>query len=242
MDFGVLGSLAMSELSGADLSNNEEFEQKVLKASGPVLVHFWANWSGPSRQVAPVLDEIANERIGKITVAKVNVDNNPGTTQKYGVLGIPTLIIFKNGHRVSTKIGSLPRNRLDEWIDSAIAAPASSPLITDWERLFPEAHAKLQSLISGTSSDTWKDRLLAFHLLATKSSLNSAAPGVPQQCRGGRLTSVDHSGVASRVDTLGNRLGHALAITTRTFPRKTHLTDAGNALKEWLGLHPEILA
>ena len=102
--------------------DDNEFEQKVLKSQAPVLVDFWAEWCGPCRQIAPVLDEIANERAGKITIAKVNIDKNPGTPQKYGVRGIPTLIIFKNGQAVSTKVGSLPKSKLVEWIDSVIAA------------------------------------------------------------------------------------------------------------------------
>jgi len=102
--------------------NDNEFDQKVLKAEGPVLVDFWAEWCGPCRQIAPMLDEIAKERNGKITVAKVNIDKNPMTPQKYGVRGIPTLIIFKNGQAASTKVGSLPKSKLLEWIDSVIAA------------------------------------------------------------------------------------------------------------------------
>lgn len=102
--------------------DDADFEEKVLKAEGTVLVDFWAEWCGPCRQIAPVLDEIAAEREGKVTIAKVNIDKNPGTPQKYGVRGIPTLIMFKNGEAVSTKVGSLPKSKLVEWIDSVIAA------------------------------------------------------------------------------------------------------------------------
>lgn len=100
--------------------SDNEFEQKVLKSNLPVLVDFWAEWCGPCRQVAPVLDEIAKEKAGALTVAKVDIDKNPGTPQKYGVRGIPTLILFKNGQAVSTKVGSLPKSKLIEWINSAI--------------------------------------------------------------------------------------------------------------------------
>lgn len=99
-----------------------DFELKVLKSSLPVLVDFWAEWCGPCRQIAPTLDEIAREKAGAMTVAKVNIDKNPGTPQKYGVRGIPTLILFKNGQAVSTKVGSLPKSKLLEWINSALAA------------------------------------------------------------------------------------------------------------------------
>lgn len=102
--------------------NDSDFEDQVLKAPGVVLVDFWAEWCGPCRQISPVLDEIAKEREGKITVAKVNIDKNPGTPQKYGVRGIPTLILFKGGKAVSTKVGSLPKSKIVEWIDSVVAA------------------------------------------------------------------------------------------------------------------------
>jgi thioredoxin 1 len=108
-------------MSALHVTDNE-FEQKVLKSSLPVLVDFWAEWCGPCRQVAPVLDEIAKEKAGAMTVAKVDIDKNPGTPQKYGVRGIPTLILFKNGQAVSTKVGSLPKSKLIEWINSVIAA------------------------------------------------------------------------------------------------------------------------
>ena len=101
--------------------DDSEFETKVLNGKGAFLVDFWAEWCGPCRQIAPVLDEIAKEREGKITIAKVNIDKNPATPQKFGVRGIPTLIIFKDGKAVSTKVGSLPKSKLVEWIDSVVA-------------------------------------------------------------------------------------------------------------------------
>lgn len=100
---------------------DEEFESGVLKAEGPILVDFWAEWCGPCKQLSPVLDEVAGEMSGKLTVAKINIDENPETPTKYGVRGIPTLILFKNGEPVATKVGSMPKSKLVEWIESVVA-------------------------------------------------------------------------------------------------------------------------
>jgi thioredoxin 1 len=96
------------------------FETDVLKAAGPVLVDFWAEWCGPCRQIAPVLEDLAKEKADRITIAKVNIDENPQTPAKYGVRGIPTLMIFKDGQVAATKVGALPKSKLIEWVESSL--------------------------------------------------------------------------------------------------------------------------
>jgi len=96
------------------------FETDVLKSAGPVVVDFWAEWCGPCRQIAPALEEISTELNGKVTIAKLNVDENPVAPSRYGVRGIPTLILFKGGQVAATKVGALPKNKLKEWIESMI--------------------------------------------------------------------------------------------------------------------------
>ena len=96
------------------------FETDVLKATGAVLVDFWAEWCGPCKQLAPALDDLSKELGDKLTVTKINIDENPGTPSKYGVRGIPTLIIFKNGQVAATKVGALPKSKLFEWVQSSL--------------------------------------------------------------------------------------------------------------------------
>ena len=96
---------------------DENFEAEVLKADKPVIVDFWAEWCGPCKQIAPSLEEIASEMDGKITIAKINIDENPETPGRYGVRGIPTLMIFKNGSVADTKVGALPKGQLSSWVE-----------------------------------------------------------------------------------------------------------------------------
>jgi thioredoxin 1 len=94
------------------------FETDVLKAEGYVLVDFWAEWCGPCKQIAPALEDLAKDLAAKVTVAKINIDDNPMTPGKYGVRGIPTLMLFKDGQVAATKVGALPKSKLYEWVES----------------------------------------------------------------------------------------------------------------------------
>ncbi len=96
------------------------FEQDVLKASGPVVVDFWAEWCGPCRTISPALEEISHSLNGKVKIVKLNVDENPNTTAKYGIMSIPTLMLFKNGQLASRQVGAAPKQKLEQWIASSV--------------------------------------------------------------------------------------------------------------------------
>lgn len=97
------------------------FEQDVLNSSKPVLVDFWAEWCGPCRQLSPIVDELSKDRADKIEVFKLNIDKNPEIPTKHGIRGIPTLILFKDGKAIATKVGSLPKSALYDWVDGNVA-------------------------------------------------------------------------------------------------------------------------
>jgi thioredoxin 1 len=101
-------------------TSDATFESDVLKSDRPVLVDYWAEWCGPCRMIAPILDEVSKDYQGRLTVAKLNVDENQQTPAKYGIRGIPTLMLFKNGAVVGTKVGALSKSQLTAFIDSNI--------------------------------------------------------------------------------------------------------------------------
>jgi thioredoxin 1 len=98
--------------------NDNDFNELVLESELPVLLDYWAEWCGPCKMIAPLLDTIADEFAGKLTVAKLNIDDSPNTPQKYGVRGIPTLMLFKNGEIEGTKVGALSKAQLIEFINA----------------------------------------------------------------------------------------------------------------------------
>ena len=99
--------------------SDASFDQDVIQAEGPVLVDYWAEWCGPCKMIAPVLDEIAKEYQGKLKICKLNIDENQETPPKYGVRGIPTLMLFKNGELASRQVGVVPKQKLEQWITSS---------------------------------------------------------------------------------------------------------------------------
>jgi thioredoxin 1 len=106
--------MAVGKVSDAD------FESEVLKATQPVVVDFWAEWCGPCRMIAPALEEIAGSLGGKVKIVKLNVDENPNTASKYGIMSIPTLMIFKNGAMASRQVGAAPKQKLEQWITASV--------------------------------------------------------------------------------------------------------------------------
>ncbi|MEP9369648.1 thioredoxin [Xanthobacter sp. VNH20] len=100
--------------------SDQSFEQDVLKSGEPVVVDFWAEWCGPCRMVGPILDEVSGELTGKVKIVKLNVDENPETASKYGIMSIPTLLLFKDGKIASRQVGAAPKAKLVQWMTAAI--------------------------------------------------------------------------------------------------------------------------
>ena len=100
--------------------SDDSFDTDVLKAEGAVLVDFWAEWCGPCKMISPALEEIAKEMDGRVQNAKMNIDDNPMTPQKYGVRGIPTLMLFRDGQVAATKVGAMAKNQLQKWVESVL--------------------------------------------------------------------------------------------------------------------------
>jgi len=116
---------AMSTIAVTD----ESFEADVLKSGAPVLVDFWAEWCGPCKQIAPALEQIGAELAGKVTVAKMNIEDSPMTPGRYGVRGIPTMMLFKDGQMASMIVGAKPKQKILEWLAEAGVSGDSEPLL-----------------------------------------------------------------------------------------------------------------
>ena len=107
-------------------TNDTAFEVDVLKSSKPVVVDFWAEWCGPCKMIAPFLEELAVDKDETVVVANVNIDDNPLTPTRYGVRGIPTLMLFRNGEIAATKVGAMPKTKLYEWVDESLEGHTSA--------------------------------------------------------------------------------------------------------------------
>jgi thioredoxin 1 len=100
--------------------SDADFDKEVLKSETPVVVDFWAEWCGPCRMIAPALEEISGTLAGKVKIVKLNVDENPATAAKYGIMSIPTLMLFKNGELASRQVGAAPKQKLEQWITATV--------------------------------------------------------------------------------------------------------------------------
>jgi thioredoxin 1 len=103
-----------------DKVTDATFDQEVLKSSAPVVVDFWADWCGPCRMIGPALEEISKSLNGKVKIVKLNVDENPGTAAKFGIMSIPTLMLFKGGQLASRQVGAAPKQKLEQWITASV--------------------------------------------------------------------------------------------------------------------------
>ena len=105
---------------GVSKVSDQDFDAEVLKSAQPVVVDFWAEWCGPCKMIAPALEELAGSMNGKVKIVKLNVDESPKTASKYGVMSIPTLMIFKGGEMASRQVGAAPKQKLQQWISAAV--------------------------------------------------------------------------------------------------------------------------